>query len=192
MLHQVKSLVGLSLGFGFLIGACSTPVPQVTPTPPQPTAASANRDQSPFNDPFAYCAAVGTVDSPDERYNGPQMPDAVIRGMIQQGIVSTAAPAEFQKSALWRCMNGQVWICHFGANLPCQEKADTAQTPSTAMKDYCQANPTAEIIPAVVTGRATVYEWQCQAGEPQVIRQIFQVDPRGYLADFWYELTPLN
>jgi hypothetical protein len=39
-------------------------------------------------------------------------------------------------------------------------------------------------------GRATVYEWACQDGKPEVVRQVFSVDAQGYLADFWYELSP--
>jgi hypothetical protein len=150
----------------------------------------ANPEQSPYSDPFAYCAAVGTVDAPEGRYNGPALPDAVVQGLIQLGVVSADAPAEFQKHMVWRCMDGQVWICHFGANLPCQEKADTSQVPTSAMEDFCKENSTAAGIPAIVTGRATVYEWQCSAGKPKVARQVFQVDPQGYLADFWYELAP--
>jgi hypothetical protein len=189
MCHLTKSIVGLSLVVVLFIGACSAPASQSTPMQSQPTAAIANPEQALYDDPFAYCAAVGTVDAPDARYNGPEMPDSVIQGLIQQGIVSADAPPEFQKSAVWRCMNGQVWVCHFGANLPCLEKADTSQVPTSEMEDFCNTNPTADSIPAAVTGRATVYEWKCNEGKPEVVRQVFQVDPQGYLADFWYELA---
>lgn len=145
---------------------------------------------TPYTDPFAYCAAVGTVDAPDARYTGPAMPEAITQGLIQQGVVAADAPLDFQQNAVWRCMDAQVWACHFGANLPCLEKADLSQKPTPAMEEFCQANPTAESIPAAVTGRATVYEWQCKDGKPAVSRQVFQVDPQGYLADFWYRLTP--
>jgi putative hemolysin len=147
-------------------------------------------EQSLYSDPLAYCAAVGTIDTPDERYTGPKMPDSIVQGMIKQEIVSADAPLEFQQNAVWRCMNNSVWVCHFGANLPCLEKADMSQAPTPAMEDFCKTNSTAENIPAAVTGRATVYEWRCKNGEPEVVRQLFTVDPQGYLADFWYELTP--
>jgi putative hemolysin len=150
----------------------------------------AEAGSSSYSDPFAYCAAVGTIDTPDARYNGPEMPDAVIQAMLRQGIVSADAPLEFQQNAVWRCMNSSVWVCHFGANLPCLEKADTTQVPTAEMEDYCEANPTEESIPAYVTGRATVYEWACQDGKPVVVKQLFSSDAQGYLADFWYELTP--
>ena len=181
MRYRTVSIVSLFLVVGLLIGACSTAEPQSSPIQTPSTVAT--------GDPFAYCAAVGTIDAPDARYTGPEMPDSIVQGLIQQGIVSADAPLEFQKSAVWRCMNGQVWVCHFGANLPCQEKADSAQTPTSEMEEFCAANPAAEVIPAAVTGRATVYEWKCSEGKPEVVRQVFQVDPQGYLADFWYELT---
>lgn len=157
-----------------------------TSTTPQPTPA-----QSPtvYSDPFAYCAAVGTVDVPNEQYGGPAMPEIIVQGMIQQGIVSADAPLEFQQNAVWRCMDGQVWVCHFGANLPCLERADTSREPTPAMESFCQADPVAESIPAAVTGRATVYEWRCNAGRPEVSRQVLRADAQGYLADFWYALT---
>jgi hypothetical protein len=133
---------------------------------------------------------VGTIDTPDGRYKGDKLPVSIIRGMIQQGIVSADMPQEMQQNAVWRCMNNKVWVCHFGANLPCQEKADMSQTPTTEMTDFCKTNPTADNIPAAVTGRATVYEWGCKGGKAEVVKQVFKSDAQGYLADFWYELTP--
>ena len=153
-------------------------------------AATSEQEPSSYDDPFAYCAAVGTIDAPDARYAGPQMPDSIVQAMIQQGIVSADAPLEFQQNAVWRCVNNGVMVCHFGANLPCQEKADTSEVPNSAMEDYCRANPSADIIPASETGRATVYEWACQDGKPEVVRQILSSDAQGFLADFWYELAP--
>ena len=146
--------------------------------------------QSTYSDPFAYCAAMGTIDAPDAQYQGPAMPDAIVQGMIRQGIVTADAPPDFQDNAVWRCMDGEVWVCLFGANLPCQEKADTSQEPTQEMQEFCQANPTAEVIPAAVTGRATVYEWKCTDGQPEAGKQLFQSDAEGYLSDFWFELAP--
>lgn len=151
---------------------------------------NAETGQLSFDDPFTYCAAVGTIDTPDERYKGDKMPDSIVQGMIAQGIVSADSPPEFQQNAVWRCMDSSVWVCYFGANLPCQEKADTSQTPSAEMEDFCKTNPSAEIIPAAVTGRATVYEWGCKDGKPEVLKRLVESDPQGYLATFWYKLNP--
>lgn len=177
MLKLSKFLSVLSLLIFLFIGACSG-IAQMRPTKVMT-----------YDDPFAYCAAVGTIDSPDARYTGPKMPDSVIQGMVAKGIITTDAPPEFQKNAVWRCMDRHVWACHFGANLPCMEKADTSQVATPEMDSYCKANPNADVIPAAVTGRATVYEWKCNFRKAEVARQAFQVDVRGYLANFWYELA---
>jgi putative hemolysin len=142
-----------------------------------------------YSDPFAYCAATGTIDTPDARYTGDKVPEIIVQDMIDMGIVTTDAPKEFQQNAVWRCMDNSVWVCHFGANLPCLEKADSSQTPTSAMEEYCKADPAAENIPAAVTGRATIYEWKCMDGKPEVGQQILNSDPQGFLSEFWYQLA---
>lgn len=143
-----------------------------------------------FSDPFAYCTAVGTVDDPDSRYTGDLMPVSLVQGMIAQGIVAADAPATIQQNATWRCMQGQVWVCHFGANLPCHDQADSSQVSTDSMREFCTANPTAEAIPAVVTGRATVYAWGCQDGKPAITATVFTADHEGFLAEIWHKLDP--
>ena len=118
------------------------------------------------------------------------MPDSILQAMVREGIVSADAPRDFQGHAVWRCMEGSVWACHFGANLPCQERADPSQEPSAEMQAFCRENPSTEGIPAAVTGRATVYEWRCRDAKAVVVRQVLTGDPQGYLAEFWYELRP--
>lgn len=183
MLKLSKSLLPLSLLVFLFTTACSALLSQGSPIQSQPSQGMT------YTDPFAYCASVGTIDSPDARYIGSKMPDSIIEGMIAKGIVTADAPPEFQKNAVWRCMDAHVWACHFGANLPCLEKADTSKAVTSEMEDYCRTNPDVDNIPAAVTGRATVYEWKCTSGKPEVVRQVFQVDPQGYLANFWYELV---
>jgi hypothetical protein len=140
-----------------------------------------------YSDAFAYCAAVGTIDTPDSRYTGPKMPDAVAQGLKKASGAAPDAPMElFTDNAFWRCADGKVLACTVGANLPCMEKASTDRTPTQEEKDFCQANPAAEVIPAAVTGRATVYEWRCTNGAPEIVQQFAQVDAQGYLKDIWY------
>lgn len=189
MRHLILSVLVLLLA-GVFLAACAAGAPEAPPTAASEATPAPAAGQATYSDPFAYCAAVGTIDAPDAQYTGPAMPDAVVQGMVDLGIVTADAPPDFQDNAVWRCMDGQVWVCHFGANLPCQEKADTSQEPSAEMQEYCQANPEADVIPAAVTGRATVYEWQCTGGQAEVVRQVFESDAQGYLADFWYELPP--
>jgi inhibitor of cysteine peptidase len=119
------------------------------------------------------------------------MPDNVLSGLVTAAKVSASMPKEvLAQQSFWRCMNNKVYACMVGANLPCQEKADTNKTPSAAMTDFCKANPSASVIPATVTGRATIYDWKCVSGKPEVAKEVFKADARGFIADFWYELAP--
>jgi branched-chain amino acid transport system substrate-binding protein len=176
-------------------GAGSIPPPDVpSPAPVEGRTAGGDQssDEGPQDDPFAYCAAVGTVDAPDERYlGGPDVPEAVIQGLIAQDVLTADMPPEVaRQQTVWRCMEQKVMACVVGANLPCTTQADTSQTPTAAMEEYCQDNPLAEAIPASVTGRGTVYAWSCNGVKPEVVTQIFTPDPQGFLAEIWYEIAP--
>jgi hypothetical protein len=139
-----------------------------------------------FDDPFAYCAAVGSIDAPDARYAGPKMPDAIARGLRTALALPDVAP--LRDSSSWRCMAGRVYACTAGANLPCQEKADTSRSPTPGMTTFCRENPGSDFIPMVVTGRATVYAWRCEQGAPAVARQLTLPDASGYLANVWHAI----
>src|SRR5919108_809841 len=158
--------------------------PAVSPAPgPGP--------QATFTDPFAYCAALGTIDPPDSRYTGPRVPEVVAKGLKRAFGAPADAPLEpFLHNTFWRCMDGQLYACTVGANLPCQERADASRRPTQSMTDFCQGNANAEVIPAFVTGRATVYEWKCTNGVPAVVRQFAQPDARGFLSNIWYAISP--
>lgn len=179
----------------FGLTACS---PQANPTVAAvqttavPAALTSEPVQETFDDPFAYCAAVGTIDAPDARYTGPQVSDAIINGFkIAAGLENSTEPLEMlRKTTIWRCMDQQVYACNFGANLPCDSKANTDKTPSTAMEDYCQANPDSEVIPMSVTGHDTIYSWHCVESAPELLDQIDEVDAAGYLARIWYPIQP--
>lgn len=142
-----------------------------------------------YDDPFAYCRAVGTMDAPDERYTGPAVPDAVIQG-LRTAMETPDATADLfaEGRAFWRCMDSQVYGCVVGANIPCMDKADTSQEPSPEMVEFCQQNPGAEVIPAVVTGRATIYDWRCDNNTPTPGDLVTAVDAQGYSQNFWYKL----
>ena len=144
-----------------------------------------------FANPFAYCAAIETIDAPDARYTGPALPEAVARGLQAALGLAAGAPGEpLPGNWTWRCMDGDVYACTVGANLPCAEKADTRTEPSAAVSEFCRQNPGAEVIPMAVTGRATVFEWRCADGRPTIVRQFAQPDAAGYLANIWYPIEP--
>jgi hypothetical protein len=170
-MKQILILVVGLLFTGMILTACAQPTP------------------AQFDDPFAYCAAVGTIDTPDARYTGSNPPEAVVQGLMKaMGLPADASAEAVAQSLFWRCMDYKVYACTVGANIPCQEKADTSKTPSAAMNDYCTQNPAADVIPAAVTGRATVYEWSCVNGTATAGQQFTQPDAQGYLAMYWYEI----
>jgi len=142
-----------------------------------------------YTDPFTYCAAVGTVDAPDGRYAGAAVPPAVAEGLRAAFKAPPDTPLEaFTRGTSWRCADGRLYACNVGANLPCEAKADTSRTPSAPIAEFCRQNPAATVIPTVVTGRATVYDWRCAAGRPVIERQVAVPDSRGYLRNIWYEI----
>ncbi len=143
-------------------------------------------------DPFAYCAAVGIIDKPDARYTGTPVPDSVINGFKKAaGLESSTEPMDMlRKTTIWRCMDNKVYACNFGANIPCDSKANTDKTPSQALIDFCKANPDLQGAPMAVTGHDTIYTWDCVKGNPQIAQQIAHVDKAGYIQEFWYVIQP--
>ena len=147
--------------------------------------------QSTLADPFAYCAAIGTIDAPDARYTGPKMPETVAKGLMKATGASADAPLDlFVRNSFWRCMGGKVYACTVGANIPCESKADTRNTPNEGITNWCNSNPSADFMPAVATGRETVYEWRCTNGAPQIVKQVLTPDARGFISVFWYLINP--
>ena len=144
-----------------------------------------------YTDPFAYCAATGADDTPGRSYVGPATPPSIIDGLKKAAGLSADMPdSMIESGTIWRCMHGHVWACFVGANLPCSEKADTRRTPTKAMADFCRENFAADVIPAAVTGHATVYAWNCVNGAPGIVKQVFQPDEQGFISDFWYRIDP--
>jgi hypothetical protein len=93
--------------------------------------------------------------------------------------------AQLRRSTMVRCMDGQVWACNAGANLPCG-KADMSRS-LPAAKEWCQANPAADYVPAYISGHGSAYAWRCQGGVP-VRGQAARLDARGFFAAYWRKL----
>ena len=142
-----------------------------------------------YTDPFAYCSAVTTMDQPGANYTGNKVPESVAKALLA-ALGTPSVPLDaLQNGSSWRCMDGKVYGCFVGANLPCEEKADTSRTPTQAMTDYCAQNTNSDFIPASETGRATVYEWRCTNGVPEVVKQFVEPDKQGFLSNVWYALS---
>ena len=150
-----------------------------------------NSSNGNYENPFEYCKAVGTMDTPGSEYTGPKVPDAVAQQLRKDMGVSDTMPKEmFDDGTYWRCMDGSVYACNVGTNLPCDSKADVSKEPNDGMLNYCGENPDSEIIPMYASGRTTVYEWKCVNGTPEIAKQIAETDKAGYIKDIWYRISP--
>ena len=134
-----------------------------------------------YADPVAYCKAVGTIDKPDSRYTGPKLPAWMAKDLNLK--------PDQGKLMEWRCANGAVLACVYGANLPCDSKANASQKPTTAIAKYCQQNPDSKFVPMYVTGHATTVSWACHGSNPVVIRTA-PVDAQGYAKAYWKPVSP--
>jgi hypothetical protein len=143
-----------------------------------------------FHSPFAYCRAVGTIDAPDARYVGPAVPDTIARGLQKAfGVAASQPLAPFRRGTTWRCMDGAVYACNVGANLPCPEKPPRDPQPSDGMREYCAQNAGATFIPMYVTGHGTIYDWSCDGTTPKRGKQVAELDARGFIATIWHRIA---
>ncbi len=126
-----------------------------------------------WSDPFAYCAAIRTVDFPDGRYVGPALTETIASALK---VPATTSPDR----AKWRCYDGAVLAC---ANF---RGASCALTPTVAeMRDYCLNHPNASGL------QAPNGTWSCIETVPQIPPgSSWPVDPRGFLPGAWVEITP--
>lgn len=96
-------------------------------------------------------------------------------------------PADYALATGWiRCADGKVLGCSTGANLPCG-KADTRRDIPGA-DAWCRAHHDPAVIPAYVTGHATLYAWRCRGGRAVPVRQVARPDRRGFVAGYWKRL----
>jgi hypothetical protein len=100
-------MVGLALVLGTL---CACSLTNVTAFP-----------DIRYIDPFSYCRGIDTIDKPDDSYVGPAVPAAVLEGLAR----ALGVPRVEPRGVVWRCMDHRVYACAAGADLPCEEKANT-------------------------------------------------------------------
>jgi hypothetical protein len=102
------------------------------------------------------------------------------------------APFRRQPPALaWRCVEGQVYACTYGANIPCTAKVNFDTEPTDAMNDYCRKQLAAggsrtSFVPVQLTGRNRAYGWQCQDGVAVAIGDPAAADAQGYFKRWWF------
>jgi len=138
------------------------------------------------SNPFAYCSQIGSIDVPAG--GGSPIPLA-LRPYVLLAHGPRADVGFAPEWYFWRCMDGAVYVCDTGANIPCDAKADLAKT-NLGAKNYCRDNLAAAMAPAYATGHRSIYSWRCSSGRAVRGKKLFKVDARGFQTDFWFRVAP--
>lgn len=136
------------------------------------------------SDPFGYCSAIGSIDTPA---GGSSPVPTALKPFLSRALGLSAGRGFSPESYYWRCMNGMVFVCAIGANIPCGAKADLAKHNLGADK-YCQDNPESTFVPAYATGHETLFAWSCSLGHAVPGKRIAKLDARGYRIDIWHKV----
>ena len=97
------------------------------------------------------------------------------------------APAsQVAATTVFRCAARRVLVCTTGANLDC-DKADLRRD-LPAANAYCRANPGSTVIPAVVTGHATPFNWSCRGTRAVPGSPAEPLDAHGFKINLWVPL----
>jgi hypothetical protein len=136
---------------------------------------------SAISDPFGYCAGIGSIDKPA---GGASPVPAALKPYLRRTLGLPTDSPFMPHGYYWRCMDGAVYVCVVGANIPCDVKADRARH-NPGAENFCRDNPQATYVPAYATGHDTIFEWGCLAGSATRGKQIVTLDHRGYRSDIW-------
>jgi len=134
-----------------------------------------------ISDPFRYCKAAGTRDTVQPLPQNLKSAAAALLGLVR----AAGDPEEY----FWRCMDGAVFVCAIGANIPCRSKADRSRR-NVGAEAFCRETGNADFVPAYAAGHGTIYEWRCVSGAAVRGKAIAQLDRRGFQRDFWHRLAP--
>jgi len=152
----------------------------------EPGAAQSARPIPPFESPLAFCTRVGTDDrlgSSHGAASGAAL--AALEPHLHEALgLPRDAPLP-PNEVFWRCMDGKVYVCARGANIPCDSKADRSKV-NPGAANYCRENPHAADVPAYATGHRTVYVWRCIDGRAEAGATVSATDRRGFRTDIWH------
>jgi hypothetical protein len=153
--------------------ALATPAPAVEATAPAaaPTRLAAAPAADSYDDPSAYCRAVGTIDYVDNRYAGPAVTPEIASALL--------IPAGSARDRVrWRCFEGAVLACTSYIGPIC----DMAPT-VIEMREFCERNPNVEQL------LAPSGTWACIDGKPQLPADAsWPIDARGFLPQAWIKV----
>lgn len=139
-----------------------------------------------FDNPWRYCEAVQTIDSPGPEYVGEKPSSAVrTKTVTMAGISESDASGH---TIVWRCMDQAVYGCDVTLSTHCLTKMTLLTEPTRAMIDECARLDDGAVLPAAVTGAETPYEWTCMEKRPTITGQGITVDSQGFNAIIWYQL----
>jgi hypothetical protein len=142
---------------------------------------SALCQQAPAQDAIKYCASVGTDDVVRP------LPPGLTPQALQLFYLRPVDPEQVRRSTVYRCMDGAVRLCNYGANLVCA-KADVSRV-SRGAERYCRDNPGSDVVPMAATGHATIYSWECVGGAARIKGSPVSLDRRGFIANEWKRLA---
>ncbi len=145
--------------------------------------------QASYLDPAPYCAAVGTIDAPDERYTGPAAPDWIVDALSHAGDGSIAPISIDPGSVTWRCAGGGVLACEAQSQAFCK-RASTSRAPTMNMRAFCHAFPNSPDSVPVVDDKFSAYVWTCVRAWPHIAGFRFEIDDQGYPRAFWRRVEP--
>ena len=137
-------------------------------------------------DMAARCAQVRNDDT--VRPYDPSQRAGLIRAYARlfPGAPTPPPEAQLKNGAHIRCMNGQLFACFTGANLPCG-KMNKARDNHGA-DEYCRANADADVVPAFATGHDTIYSYRCAGERSVIVEPTLTLDARGFAASLWAPL----
>jgi hypothetical protein len=127
--------------------------------------------------PSGACARLGAEETPRP------IPASLVPAV--NAVFGTSMPLPVAiATTVFRCAEGHVLVCTIGANLPCGS-ANTSRAPEYGVTAWCHDHPNAAVVPAVATGRDTIFAWRCRNGLPRIDRQVYTVDAHGFVTRYW-------
>ena len=138
-----------------------------------------------YADPWDYCQAVGTIDTPGPEYTGTNPPEVIKKEVLRALAISESDGTAH--NVVWRCVDGQVFGCDSSMYQTCLTSMNLSTTPpETAVNECAKAEMDNITLPGAVVGNDTPYEWTCQGGKPVITGQGVTIDEQGYNALIWY------
>lgn len=111
------------------------------------------------------------------------IPNSLVPAAKQLFGLDNMSDQQVRRSTVFRCAEGHVLICTYGANLPCGKANSDRRLPGA--EAWCRDHPDARFIPRFAIPSGNIYNWRCDAAAPEVLGQIEEIDPRGFVARYW-------